>query len=128
MKELELRPHAGAGVEVLGVDLMALDDEAVGVIRRAYADHGLVFFRDQALDEEGHIALARRFGDINVNRFFAAHPDYPEIAMVVKEPHQNTNIGGGWHTDHSYDQAPAMGSILVAKTLPERFPTRCIRW
>ena len=36
-----------------------------------------------------------------------------------KEPEQKTNIGGGWHTDHSYDQAPAMGSILLARELPE---------
>lgn len=31
---------------------------------------------------------------------------------------QNTNIGGGWHTDHSYDQVPAMGSILLARETP----------
>jgi alpha-ketoglutarate-dependent taurine dioxygenase len=30
----------------------------------------------------------------------------PEIALVVKEPHQTKNNGGGWHTDHSYDQQP----------------------
>ena len=36
-----------------------------------------------------------------------------------KEPEQKTNIGGGWHTDHSYDQEPAMGSILLARELPE---------
>ena len=39
--------------------------------------------------------------------------------MVTKEEHQEQNIGGGWHTDHSYDQEPALGSILVAKELPE---------
>ena len=31
---------------------------------------------------------------------------------------QTTNIGGGWHTDHSYDQVPAMGSILLARETP----------
>ena len=36
-----------------------------------------------------------------------------------KEPEQKTNIGGGWHTDHSYDAEPAMGSILLARELPE---------
>lgn len=36
-----------------------------------------------------------------------------------KEKTQEMNIGGGWHTDHSYDEEPAMGSILVARDLPE---------
>ena len=38
--------------------------------------------------------------------------------MVTKEPDQTGNIGGGWHTDHSYDPEPAMGSILIARELP----------
>ncbi len=37
-----------------------------------------------------------------------------------KEPDQKANIGGGWHTDHSYDQIPAMGSILLARETPPR--------
>jgi taurine dioxygenase len=70
------------------------------------------------MSETDHINLAGRFGDINVNRFFSSHPDFPQIAMVSKEPDQTANIGGGWHTDHSYDHEPALGSILVAKELP----------
>jgi taurine dioxygenase len=118
MQQLELRPHQGAGVEILGVDLRDVNDEALKIIKQAYADYGVVFFREQSLDENSHIALADKFGDININRFFKAHPAHPEIAMVAKEAEQTSNIGGGWHTDHSYDEAPAMGSILVAKTLP----------
>ena len=78
----------------------------------------MVFFRDQTLTPEQHIALARQFGAINVNRFFAHADGYPEIALVVKEPDQTKNIGGGWHTDHSYDQIPALGSMLYAREVP----------
>jgi taurine dioxygenase len=40
------------------------------------------------------------------------------IAKVEKTAEQKSNIGGGWHTDHSYDLEPALGSILVARDLP----------
>jgi taurine dioxygenase len=43
---------------------------------------------------------------------------HPVIAEVRKEAHQKTNIGAAWHTDHSYDQRPAMGSILYAREVP----------
>ena len=52
------------------------------------------------------------------NRFFAETEAHPEIAEVRKEPDQTLNIGGGWHADHSYDDEPALGSILVARELP----------
>ena len=41
------------------------------------------------------------------------------IAEVRKEPEQDKNIGGGWHTDHSYDAAPALGSMLYAREVPD---------
>lgn len=115
---LDIRPHGRVGAEVSGVDLASLDETDLAQIRAAFVDHGVVFFRDQSIDEAAHIAFARKLGPININRFFAAHPRYPEIALVLKEPDQRDNIGGGWHTDHSYDAEPALGSVLVARTLP----------
>jgi taurine dioxygenase len=115
---LQVNSLPGVGAEVQGINLAHDLDAAAGELRNAFAEHGLLFFRDQSLTEENHIAVAEVFGDINVNRFFAANPDYPQIAMVTKEPEQIANIGGGWHTDHSYDLEPALGSILVARELP----------
>ena len=108
----------GCGVEITDLDLRTMNDQVVDDVRGLFAQHGLAFFRDQSLREQDHIELAARFGSININRFFPAHPDFPEIAMVAKEPEQKDNIGGGWHTDHSYDFEPALGSILVARELP----------
>ena len=112
------RRHPGVGIEISDVDLRSIDDEDFGKVRRLFEEHGLVFFRGQTLSEDDHIALARRFGTINVNRFFSKNQTRPEIAMVVKERAQRSNTGGVWHTDHSYDVEPALGSILVARELP----------
>ena len=119
MAEIVVKPCHGVGAEVSGVNLAELDDAVMQRLKAAYAEHGLIFFRDQDLTEEEHIAFARKWAPIDINRFFGAHPDYPEIALVAKDVADKDNIGGGWHTDHSYDHEPAMGSILVARELPE---------
>lgn len=117
---LDIRPlGAAVGAEIAGVDLGAdLSEATVSGIRAALARYGVVVFRDQTLTPEQHIATARRFGEINVNRFFAKAEGHPEISLVVKEPDQTANIGGGWHTDHSYDRHPALGSMLYALEVP----------
>ena len=114
----ELAPALGA--EIGGVDLsQPLEAAQLADIRRAFLRYGVIFFRDQRLTPEQHIAFAKTWGGININRFFRPLDGYPEIAEVRKEAHQENNIGGSWHTDHSYDEAPAMGSILYARELPE---------
>src|SRR5438105_3923088 len=112
-----LSAHVGA--EIGGIDLIIpLSDQVMAEIRQAFGEYGVVFFRDQQLTPEQHVAFAERFGPIDVNRFFAAVPGYPRIAEVRKEPDQTRNIGNGWHTDHSYDQVPALGSMLYAREVP----------
>lgn len=116
-----VHPLPGVGAEISGVDLAReLSSKDFALIRAAYAEHGVIFFRDQDISEEQHIAFARRWAAIDINRFLSAHPRYPEIAIVKKEADQQENIGGAWHTDHSYDEIPAMGSILVARELPPK--------
>ncbi len=109
--------HVGA--VVADIDLRTLSDAEVADLDAAWAKYGVLFFRNQELEPEDHIALAERFGPIDVNQFFQKVEGYPRIAQVLKEADQTLNIGGGWHTDHSYDQAPARGSILVAREVPE---------
>ena len=108
----------GCGAEIEGIDLRSMSDDEVEAIADAQATYGVVFFRNQTLSPDDQLAAARRFGPINVNRFFTPVPERPEMAMVLKEPHQTINVGGGWHTDHSYDEAPALGSMLYALEVP----------
>ncbi len=120
-RSIEVRPLGGAlGAEIHGVDTAGEIGEAqFAELRRAFDEFGVIFFRDQSLTPEQHIAFARRWGAINVNRFFQPVAGHPQIAEVHKEPHHTRNLGSDWHTDHSYDQVPAMGSILYAREVPD---------
>jgi taurine dioxygenase len=107
------------GLEFEDIDLSSqLSEETTETIREGLSLYGVVFFRDLHLSCEQQLRFARSFAPVDRNRFFKAVDGYPEIAEVLKEPHQRSNIGGGWHTDHSYDEVPAMGSILLAREVP----------
>lgn len=120
-QQMTVVPLAGAvGAEIRGVDISRpLGAATVAALREALGTHGVIFLRDQQLSEAQHIAFAEQFAPININRFFRPVEGWPKIAEVRKEPEQKKNIGGGWHTDHSYDQIPAMGSILYAREVPD---------
>jgi len=104
------------GAEIFGADVR--DGEQFEEIHAAFAKHSVIVLRDQEISPEDHLDFARRFGPINVNRFFKPVDGHPEIATVLKEKDQKEAVGEGWHTDHSYDQIPAMGSILHAIEMP----------
>lgn len=117
---IRIDPLAGSvGAEIAGIDLSApLSDDALRTIRDTVASSGVAVLRNQNLTPGQHIAAARQFAPITINRFFAHLDGHPEIALVAKEAHHTKNIGGGWHTDHSYDTTPAMGSMLYAREVP----------
>ena len=105
---------AGAlGAVVSGIDLAEpLDDDAIAEIRKALLEHQVIFFHDQHLSPEQHLAFGRRFGDLQTHEFVEGSPLDPRIIEVRKEPHDTRNFGGGWHTDVSYLERPALGSVL----------------
>ena len=121
MSEIIINPISGSiGAEIHGVNLSTdLSDAVFSEIRQTFIDHGLIFFRNQELTPDDHLRFAKRWGEININRFFAKVEGYEQIAEVKKDSDQEINIGGAWHTDHSYDQIPAMGSILLARETPK---------
>ena len=117
---IRVNPLGGAlGAEISGIDLNeAISDEQLTEVRQVFGQYAVIFFRNQNLSPENEIRFAQRWGEINTNRFFSSVEGYPQIALVVKEPDQKNNIGGSWHTDHSYDIAPALGSMLFAHEVP----------
>ncbi len=121
MSEIGIHPVSGAlGAEVTGVDLAKeLDSQTLGVLRRAWLDHLVLFFRDQTLTPAQFLTFARRFGEIVEYPFVKGLEAYPEIIPVVKLEHERINFGGVWHSDTAYLDVPPMASMLLARDVPE---------
>ena len=118
---LTIRKVSGAlGAEISGVDLAAdLSDAVIAEIRAALVEHQVIFFRDQVLSPERHVAFGRRFGPLNIHPYVAGMEGHPEVMEIIKEPGDKVNFGGGWHSDMSFLERPAIGSILYAVELPD---------
>ena len=121
-KILEIRPVADAlGAEIGGVDLsQPLDDGVIAGIRQALLENLVIFFRDQDITPEQHLAFARRFSDLITYPMVNGLDGYPEIAPVVKLEDETVNFGGIWHSDPTYLPEPPLGAILVARELPPK--------
>ena len=114
------------GAEVHGVDLtQSLNAAEVDAIRQALLQWKVVFFRDQFLNHEQHIAFARNFGEITpAHVVFGSDPEYPEIYPVLKN---RTAFAArpaaqrawtDWHTDITAAINPPFGSILRGDVVP----------
>lgn len=120
---LTVHPVSGAlGAMIEGIDLGRdlENNRIVSGIHQALLDHCVVFLRNQHMTPEQHIALGRKFGTLNVHDYVKAMDGHPEIIVVAKEEGDTKNFGGGWHSDVTYLEQPAMGSILYAKEVPAR--------
>lgn len=117
---MEIRRVAGAlGAEIHGVDVAAeLSGAIVADIRRAFLEHLVIFFRDQALSPAQFMAFARRMGTPVEYPFVKGIEGFPEIIEVKKLEHERHNFGGIWHSDTAYLAEPPMGSMLLAREVP----------
>jgi len=121
-QSIELRPVAGTlGAEVAGVDLARpLGNSVAAEIRRAFVEHLVLFFRDQALTPEQHLTVTRLFGPVSRVPYVKHMADYPDIIAVLKEAEERkiSTFGNAWHSDFSFLPEPPLGSVLYAREVP----------
>jgi taurine dioxygenase len=121
-QELHVRrykPLIGAVIE--NVDLSKpLSDENQQTLKRALVDHGVIFFREQTLTPEQHVALARIFGTpVRKNIYLPAISGLPEIEVIAHS--EKTQSGGtdNWHVDVSWQPQPPKATVLHAQEIPD---------
>ncbi len=117
---LEIRPLTPAiGAEIHGIDLAAPDiGDSIPAIRAALLEYGVVFFREQRLTQEQHIAFARHFGELEIHP--ATPKDQPnrEVLRIAHGP-DSRGRENNWHSDVTWRECPSLGSILLAREVPE---------
>ena len=121
------------GAEIDGVDLRDdLPQATIDAIYQALLRHKVIFFRDQNITHEEHIAFARRFGDLEIHPTTPADQPNPEIFHLKpvqwsadaeaqrkasgKKRHSGADL---WHSDVTWRETPSLGSILRGRIIPD---------
>lgn len=114
----EVRRLAGAlGAEVRGPKLERVDDLEFAAIRTLLLEHLVLFFPDQHLPVEDHVAFGRRFGPLeahpNLKNPYTQHPQLFELAAT------RGGVADEWHTDLTFRPDPAVLSVLQLVKVPQ---------
>lgn len=107
------------GAVVHGLDLRQPLDEATQTeLRHALAQHEVLFFRDQDLTPEQHVAFTRTFGGVaEVKAFFPRLAKHPEIE-IVESTAERPKAANNWHADITWREQPPLGTSLYAQVIP----------
>ncbi|MET0401226.1 MAG: TauD/TfdA family dioxygenase [Cystobacter sp.] len=115
------------GAEVVGVDLSKpLEKNTVDELRRLFAQHQVLVFRDQKLEAHEQIAACKQFGEIEPHPLKNNTQEFTEMTVV-----SNVFVDGKplgflgppfelWHSDLCYLEKPAKMTFLYAHTIPEK--------
>jgi taurine dioxygenase len=115
------------GAEIYGIDLRnPLTPELRGQLRELLLRYKVLFFRDQDINREQHIAFGRQFGDLTVHPLNQADQQqevqpisaerFRRYSGVRKEPGRYNT---GWHSDETFRANPPYRSILRALVVPD---------
>lgn len=110
---------AAIGAQVDGVDLREpLGDEVVTELVDALSKHLVLFFRDQELSDEQHLAVARQFGTPRMPSHASKDPAKATPLVFVEDTSDSPPKADHWHTDVPYSPTPPDMAILCARDIP----------
>lgn len=104
------RIQPAIGAEISGIDLTGpISEVHAQDIRQVLFDHGVIFFRDQPVSYEQHVALAAVFGEVWIESIL---PDKPAVLPLISDFGNFNPAGGHWHSDGTYLPVPPGVSVL----------------
>ncbi|MDR3510960.1 MAG: TauD/TfdA family dioxygenase [Caulobacteraceae bacterium] len=118
---IRLKPNpSGFGAEITGLDLSRpLPPQTLAEVKRAFADHSVVWFPDQPLNHDQLEAFTLQFGAFGDDPYVKPLADRPHILEVRRESEETASVfGGAWHSDWSFQDQPPAATLLHAKIVP----------
>ncbi|MEH6558115.1 MAG: TauD/TfdA family dioxygenase [Oceanicoccus sp.] len=113
----EVTRLAGAlGAEVRGINLAQATDTDIAEVKRLLNQHMVLFFPEQFLSVDEHVAFGAHFGPLE------GHPNLTNADSHPKLFELRASQGGvadEWHTDITFQEQPALMSILKMVKCPE---------
>ena len=106
------------GTEVLGIDLAQVDEITTSWLSDLLVERKVLFFRDQHISMETHIAFASRFGELEVHPFTSNDPAHPEV-IHLRNDREHPPYINIWHSDVTWRDELSLGSILRARVVPD---------
>ena len=115
------------GAEVGGIDLSRpLGNRTFDELHRALAENLVIFFRDQHLTEDQHLAFGRLFGELHIHPAAPHAPAKPELMIIHADKDSPRANGEGWHTDFSATRSLRWAASSTSGN-PRRWAgTRCL--
>lgn len=107
------------GVRVTDVDLDAVDAATVQHLRHLLAEHGVVVFADQDIDDTAFLAFLGRFGELTFSTGETPVEDFPDL-NVISNVGRSTPPRSTFHVDTSYVRHPPAYTALRAVSIPEQ--------
>lgn len=86
-------------------------------IYEALLDWKVLFFRDQEMKLEDHLAFGRLFGDLEVHPFATSDTGPNELVSILHDE-RSTAGQDTWHSDVSWLAEPSRAAILRARLVP----------
>jgi taurine dioxygenase len=106
------------GAEVSGIDLAEpLDQDVLAELRAGLLEWKVLFFRDQDITTDEHLAFAHSFGELEVHPFAPQKPGHPEV-LAITHNRESRGRENTWHSDVTWREKPSLGSVLRALEIP----------
>lgn len=111
---------APCGAVVRGIDLrQPLDSDTLAAVRRAWLQHQVLAFVDQALTLEDLERFAQCIGPYGQDPYFASVPGHPHVAQVKREADETSTIfADNFHSDWSFLARPPAATLLYGDVIP----------